>query len=465
MSEVDLVGEARAFTLTKALAVKPAEAGPSLLEALKDPGNPSLQGLIAGYDTIDPQAPTGMGNILVDWFNLKLMGIPEYDQNGNLQSTNGGVFNTINGSIAQLYTSPASSTIYIADISKNIGIAPAHALGLNDYPGGFTVFQPVLKIWKIFRNIAYLVFIVIFVIMGFMIMFRAKLNPQTVISIQTAIPKIIIGLLGVTFSYAIAGLILDISQLGMNLVFEILLTPNLSPEIAPGIKQGFDLDMFKLLDALLFDPSTIQDNFISGSNVITTIINAISKLIKIITFDNANLFSLILSIVIVSNMFKIFFMLLTKYVQIIFGVIFSPLVFLIGTLPGQTGGAISNWFRSQLAHVLVFPATFFVFAIALLLYNSTLIIDPSVGGNICNPTAGSNSAPGCIIDTFDWTPDLLPLDSQNLAAFLVFGILMIIPNIGKSIDAALQVKEGAGSDTGEKFRGAARMIPLIGQFM
>lgn len=453
------------FLLFLFLAAKPALAGPSLLEALKDPSSPSLQGLIGGYDTIDPQAPTGMGNILVDWFNLKLMGVPEFDQNGNFQSSNGGVLNAINSSIAYLYTSPASSTQYLADISRNIGIAPAQAKGLNTYPGGFTVFQPILMIWKVFRNIAYIAFIIIFVAMGFMIMFRAKLNPQTVISIQTAIPKIIIGLLGVTFSYAIAGLILDISQLGMNLVFETILTPRLNPVIIEDLKTSIDADMFTLLESILIDPASIPGKFITSSGIIATIIDAISGFIKLITFSNANLFSLILSIVIISNMFKIFFMLLTKYVQIIFGVIFSPLVFLIGSLPGQTGGAIGNWLRSQISHVLVFPATFFIFAIALVIYNSAQIIEPGVCPVPPGLDPNINFRPDCITKSFEWTPDLLPLNSQNLHAFLAFGIIMIIPNIGKAIEGAFQVREAPGADMGEGIRGAARMIPLIGQFM
>ena len=35
-----------------------------------------------------------------------------------------------------------------------------------------------------------------------MIMFRSKLNPQTSVSIQLALPKIVVSLILVTFSYA-----------------------------------------------------------------------------------------------------------------------------------------------------------------------------------------------------------------------------------------------------------------------
>ena len=51
--------------------------------------------------------------------------------------------------------------------------------------------------------------VIILIAAGFMIMFRVKINPQTVVSLQTMIPKLVITLLLVTFSYAIAGLVID----------------------------------------------------------------------------------------------------------------------------------------------------------------------------------------------------------------------------------------------------------------
>ena len=56
-------------------------------------------------------------------------------------------------------------------------------------------------------------------------MFRVKINPQTVVSLQTMIPKLIITMLLVTFSFAIAGFVIDlvyviivafIGMLGLN---------------------------------------------------------------------------------------------------------------------------------------------------------------------------------------------------------------------------------------------------------
>ena len=42
-------------------------------------------------------------------------------------------------------------------------------------------------------------------------MFRQRISPQAVMTIQAALPKVIIALIMVTFSYAIAGFMIDIS--------------------------------------------------------------------------------------------------------------------------------------------------------------------------------------------------------------------------------------------------------------
>jgi hypothetical protein len=105
-------------------------------------------------------------------------------------------------------TKPVSSNEYFASLFYNIGI-PINTPAYAQVGVGFDVFQPVLSLWRAFRNIAYLLYVVVFVIIGFMIMLRRKIDPQTVISIQSALPRLVITLLLITFSYAIAGLVID----------------------------------------------------------------------------------------------------------------------------------------------------------------------------------------------------------------------------------------------------------------
>jgi hypothetical protein len=79
-------------------------------------------------------------------------------------------------------------------------------------------------LWGRVRNIAYVMFVIIMIVIGFMIMFRSKIGGQTMVTIGNAIPNVIIALVLVTFSFAIAGLIIDLG--GLILIFiSSILTP------------------------------------------------------------------------------------------------------------------------------------------------------------------------------------------------------------------------------------------------
>ena len=132
-----------------------------------------------------------------------------------------GVIPAMSEYIAYMYQKPASTQAYIADVFKSAKIIPpAQAQGI-----GFGALDPILQTWKTFRNLAYLFFVLIFLVIGFMIMFRHKINGQTVVTIQQAIPNIIVALLFVTFSYAIGGLLIDAMYLVMYApIFRTFLT-------------------------------------------------------------------------------------------------------------------------------------------------------------------------------------------------------------------------------------------------
>ena len=87
---------------------------------------------------------------------------------------------------------------------------------------GMGSIQPFAKIWKIFRDVTYLLLVVILIAIGFMIMFRTKINPQTVISVENSLPKIIGALILITFSFAIAGFMIDLMYLLIAIIVSIL---------------------------------------------------------------------------------------------------------------------------------------------------------------------------------------------------------------------------------------------------
>lgn len=126
--------------------------------------------------------------------------------------------------ISMTYTNPPSSgTYWVRNTLQNAGFIPQSyaAEGM-----GFSMIKPIMNLWKIFRDIAYLVIVLFLVAIGFMIMFRTKINPQTVISVENSLPKIVVALLLITFSFAIAGFLIDLMYLIIILAIGILSNNN-----------------------------------------------------------------------------------------------------------------------------------------------------------------------------------------------------------------------------------------------
>ena len=132
------------------------------------------------------------------------------DENG--VKTNSGVLGVQRDFVALLYNNQISGREYVADILDNIGVPSVSRAYAQSTGGGtgYNAMKPFLEFWKVFRNLAYSLYIIMFVVVGIMIMLRTKVNAQTIITIQTALPNLLITLLLITFSYAIVGFMIDI---------------------------------------------------------------------------------------------------------------------------------------------------------------------------------------------------------------------------------------------------------------
>ncbi len=165
------------------------------------------------------------------------------DLHGNIRSvpmlssvdTSGGLLGTTGSILVGMYTNPPiNSHDYIASLGQELGISEAHA---QVGGSGTTVLSPIFNLWEVSRNIVYLMMIIIFVVIGLMVMFRQKLNPQTVISIQTALPGLVIGLVLITFSYFIASVVTDVAFIGTDLVGYYFDLAGVREPGSPGLTQ------------------------------------------------------------------------------------------------------------------------------------------------------------------------------------------------------------------------------------
>ncbi|MEK7550994.1 MAG: hypothetical protein AAB532_00110, partial [Patescibacteria group bacterium] len=87
---------------------------------------------------------------------------------------------------------------------------------------GFDSINPLIGVWGVFRDISYFLFIFVFILIGIAIMLRAKIDPRTVMTIQNQIPKLIIGIIMVTFSFAVAGLLIDLMWVSTYVVIRVM---------------------------------------------------------------------------------------------------------------------------------------------------------------------------------------------------------------------------------------------------
>jgi len=302
--------------------------------------------------------------------NILLTGNPHDPENQP------GALKSVSTYIAAVYQHPpASFQTYYADLKGNFLGKPAYAQGGI----GFTGLQPILPIWKAFRNITYSLSAIIFVILGIMIMFRVKISPQAVLTIQAAIPKVVTTLILITFSYAIAGLIIDLSYLLVALTLTTLQASGLSiggQTIADLTQAGF-MDMFQLMfralpmAALTLIPMVI--GAIIGGVVGTGLggpgIGTAAGALLGIPAGYA-LFSLIFLVILLFWLIKFFFGLIKCYLQIILKIILAPFEIGTGAFPGQVGG-FSNWLKGLIANLAVFPLSLLFMVIVNAIIEST----------------------------------------------------------------------------------------------
>jgi hypothetical protein len=355
-----------------------------------------------------------------------------------------------------LSTPPASSTNYLASVKQNLQNKKiVKDVIAADEGHGFNGFIPVLPVWKAFRNIAYLVFVVFFIVMGFAIMFRVKINPQTVIGIQTILPKIIALLLLITFSYAIVGLMIDLMYVVFYLIinsftlYEVI-RKGLSISI-PGVGSiggGQPVGVLMASGQLGIIASLLIHQLIAAMIIPQAVTAAIFGLPLGLTaaIDAAMtitgigiLIRIVLMFAIIFTFFKLFMKLLGAYINIVVQLIFAPIILLGGVFPGSK--TIGNWFRNLLANMSVFPTTMTLLLLAFVFMVQPLVNIPIIGPVFGVLGAGDFIEGSSIGSGLANVPLLFTLEpgAANVLALIGIGLLLMASKYVDIIKEALQV--------------------------
>jgi hypothetical protein len=388
------------------------------------------------------------------------------------------------GGIASIVSSPLSvppaSGVYWAYSGlENAGFVPTTyaAEGL-----GFSALKPFINLWTVFRDFAYMILVLVIVAIGFMVMFRMKINAQTVISAENALPRIVVALLLITFSFAIAGFMIDImyvlTAVGISLLsgngqyFNAAQYQNnyltAGPgELFTGIFPSGLLTLLNVGNALLgilpgalnlvirsismFFTLILANNLITAFSPMTRIFDGIGAF----AFNSGNVISSILHIGIIGFLFtigamlvpqlvlaalffftllflffRLFFLLLRTYLQILIMIIFSPVILLASAIPGKN--AFGFWFKNLFVEVLTFPIV-----ILVLVLGSVIVNQIAANGDVWKP------------------PFLYGIDANAFTTLIGMGMILIIPDIIKMVKEALGAKgTGLGLGLGTFFAAA-----------
>lgn len=421
----------------------------------------------------------------------------------------GGLIGITGNMIAATFEIPVSSTHYAKYLADNFGIAKkaqakfidsdssedlGGGQGSADNGVGYAALSKILPLWRTFRNIIYLFFVLIFVLVGLGIMLRIKIDPRTVMTIQNQIPKIVVGLILVSFSYAIAGFIIDIMYVTLYLFYNVFASTNLidagslspstihgsNPLSAVGFLGGvgmawdagfglggiigslFEGTLGKILAALVL---SIIGGSIGGSipgvglgaGAIGGVLGGIAGLAfgsKLFGIVGGLVAFVVLAAAVLSALFRLWFQLLKAYIFILVNIVLAPFWIAGGLIPGSSIG-FNSWFRDLVANLSAFPATLFMFLIGKIFIDAFgrggygTFVPPFIG----NPGNPKNFAAIVGVGVILLTPSIVTLIRQMVKA----PEMKITTAIGQSIGIGAAIAGTGPRSIGRQLFGATPM--------
>ncbi len=372
--------------------------------------------------------------------------------------------------IGSLYTPPASGVSYLAQTVSDFGIVKnsfaqdcERGLGAGcirvSKASGFGALQPVQKLWISVRNLTFILFVLVFVLIGIGIMLRVKIDPKAVMTLQNQLPKIVVALVLISFSYAIVGLVIDGMWLTTYAGINVITTADnpAGPECNPDAQSLREKSYRNILNypvaftSDIFDPDCERATGIGDlsqkvgiaigtvlDDTLRAIINpsngdcnpgaiipggedfnwnacAASAFATIVYIIASVLGTLIAFVAMVIALFRLWFTLLKAYAYIIIYTITAPLWIMLGLLPNSSLG-FGRWIKTVFANLIIFPLAAFVIITAKIILDaykvteSEFFVTPLIG----NPAVGI------------------------MGPLIAFGLILITPELLNTVRDALK---------------------------
>jgi len=370
---------------------------------------------------------------------------------------------------------------YLRDTLSNFHLIPK----VSAQEGfGFNNVKTILGLWKSVRNVAYALTTIFVIVLSFMIMFRVKINPQTVITVQSAIPKVVMALILITFSYAIAGLAIDLMYVVIGLcstIFEMFF-PSTGLNLTSLATGG---SWFNLMTngawnlGILGNYLTYSILFFVSLTVALSSITPISTMLSPLWLILSFIITVVLILLFLWHSIKVFFLLFKTLASIYISIIFAPLQIGMGIINSNMG--FGSWLKDLIANLAVFPLVSVLFGLAFvfggisfisgithLVGNAALIVALANYNNIPTVAILLRIATATNISDTGGTWPLL-ISGTNYAQSLIYAgvsfvIITMIPKAADIIQSFISGKPFAyGSAIGETIGAIPSAIGFTGK--
>lgn len=355
-----------------------------------------------------------------------------------------------------------SGITYIKNTFKRFNLVPTANAANEGY--GFGALGPVADLWRISRNFAFAIFSIAIIVFSFMIMFRVKINPQTVITIQSALPKIAIAMILVTFSYAIAGFMIDLMYIITGLISLLLNyagspTENLGQMFRFLTGEALFIKVEGALTLLLYSIVYLVGYLVACalSAVAIFLILPVNSFGSTIMAILLLIFTIILVFILIINIFRVTWMLFQNLAQFYLQVIIGPIQIALGTIiPGMGFGP---WLKGIASKLAVFPSVGLLWYLAFRLLGASykmlwkVLLEQNILSGLIQwigeklnefgvPGFGNFAATDWVGDGFAWNPPFLGAGSLPIV-FIIMSLscIMLMPKIAKAIQSFMAGRE------------------------
>lgn len=203
------------------------------------------------------------------------------------------------------------------DTVKNIPFAGSALAADVKYNSEWGLVEASLDIWKLFRNLGYGLLAISTMFVGFAIMTRKALPPQTIVTVQYAIPRITLAVVLIAFSFPILAVAVKIAWYLKDLLVNI---------IALSVTGSGVSSLFPVPVGTLYMIYKMNAYIVGATGWASLIILGITGAISVFFWLLVQLRTILI------------------YVRMVMSGITAPIQFAFGTIPGNEK-QISNWFR------------------------------------------------------------------------------------------------------------------------